>query len=175
MKGFLHGVGLTIVGQGTGKIHFSPTPTKVDRPKQKLSIMERQDYPLKSGFPQSLTWLQVQTCYLQRIDNRILKLKYLQVLDLAHNSIKELPIALAKIKLKELVMHHNELVHFPKELSTGALGQTLQVLDLSFNQVSIYKYTESLFLCNFFKLMHIAVFFFSIYKSNQRAHARISH
>lgn len=78
-----------------------------------------------------------------------MKLKNLQVLDLAHNDIKELPIALAKIKLKELVLHHNKLVQFPKELSTGALGQTLQVLDLSFNQVSIYNCTESLFLCSF--------------------------
>lgn len=146
LKGFLHGVGLTIVGQGTGKIHFSPTPTKVDRPQQKLSVTERHDYFFKSVFPQSLTWLQVQTCSLQKIDNRILKLKNLQVLDLAHNDIKELPIALAKIKLKELVLHHNKLVQFPKELSTGALGQTLQVLDLSFNEVSIYKYTELLFL-----------------------------
>lgn len=137
LKGFLHGVGLTIVGQGTGKIHFSPTPTKVDKPKRKLAIMKRQDYPLKTGFPQSLTWLQVQTSSLRKIDSRILKLKHLQVLDLAHNSIKELPIALGEIRLKELVLHHNELEQFPKGLSTGILGQSLQILDLSFNQISI--------------------------------------
>lgn len=136
LKGFLHGVGLTIVGQGTGKIHFSPTPTKVDRPKKKLAIMKRQDYPIKSDFPQSLTWLQVQTCSLRKIDNRILKLHNLQVLDLAHNKIKQLPSALGEIKLKELVLHHNNLTDFPKELATGILGQSLHILDLSFNDVS---------------------------------------
>lgn len=133
-------MGLTIVGQGTGKIHFSPTPTKVDRPKRKLAIIKRQDYPLKSGFPQSLTWLQVTSCSLRKVDNRILKLKNLQVLDLANNSIKELPVALADIKLKELLLQHNELKQFPKELSTGVLGQSLQILDLSFNEVSMHLF-----------------------------------
>lgn len=100
--------------------------------------MNRKDYPL-SSFPQSLTWLQVQTCSLRKIDNRILQLRNLQVLDLAHNCIKELPTALGSLKLKELVLTHNEIAHFPVELSTGTLGQTLRVLDLSYNQVRIFK------------------------------------
>ncbi|GIX85447.1 hypothetical protein CEXT_39111 [Caerostris extrusa] len=137
LKGFLHGVGLTIVGQGTGRIRLSPAPTKVDRPKQKLSIMQRKEYPGKTGFPSSLTWLQVQSCKLRKIDERILKLSNLQVLDLAHNNIKELPIALAELKLKELVLHHNQLVNFPHKLAVGVLGQTLQVLDLSFNNIAV--------------------------------------
>ncbi|GFT37707.1 leucine-rich repeat protein 1 [Nephila pilipes] len=137
LKGFLHGVGLTIVGQGTGRIRLSPTPTKVDRPKQKLAIMQRSNYPVKTGFPSSLTWLQVQNCKLRRIELRILKLHNLQVLDLANNNIKELPRALAEIKLKELILHHNELTSFPSQLAIGQLGQTLQVLDLSFNKIAV--------------------------------------
>lgn len=136
LKGFLHGVGLTIVGQGTGRIRLSPVPTKVDRPKQKLAIMQRSDYPGKAGFPCSLTWLQVQNCKLRRIELRILKLLNLQVLDLANNNIKELPIALAELKLKEFILHHNELTLFPSQLAIGTLGQTLQVLDLSFNNIT---------------------------------------
>ncbi|KAF8767490.1 leucine-rich repeat protein 1-like isoform X1 [Argiope bruennichi] len=136
LKGFLHGVGLTIVGQGTGRIRLSPTPTKVDRPKQKLAIMQRGDYPIKAGFPISLTWLQVQSCRLKKVDQRILKLHNLQVLDLAHNNIKELPVALADLKLKEFILHHNELTSFPSQLAVGDLGQTLQVLDLSFNKIA---------------------------------------
>ncbi|GFY42335.1 leucine-rich repeat protein 1 [Trichonephila inaurata madagascariensis] len=136
LKGFLHGVGLTIVGQGTGRIRLSPAPTKVDRPKQKLAIMQRSDYPGKTGFPSSLTWLQVQNCKLRRIELRIQKLLNLQVLDLANNNIKELPTALAELKLKELILHHNELISFPPQLAIGKLGQTLQVLDLSYNNIT---------------------------------------
>ncbi|XP_054714663.1 leucine-rich repeat protein 1-like isoform X2 [Uloborus diversus] len=136
LKGFLHGVGLTIVGQGTGRIRLSPAPTKVDRPKQKLSIMKRSEYPTKCGFPESLTWLQVSNCAKRKVDQRILQLHHLQVLDLAHNNIRELPVALASIALKELILNHNELSSFPKELATGALGQNLEVLDLSFNRIA---------------------------------------
>ncbi|XP_035212009.1 leucine-rich repeat protein 1-like isoform X1 [Stegodyphus dumicola] len=135
LKGFLHGVGLTIVGQGTGRIHLSPAPTKVDRPKRKLSITRRSDYPLKTPFSNSLTWLQVQNCSLRKIEQRILNMRNLQVLDLTHNKIKELPLALSEFKLKELLLHHNEIVSFPSELAVGTLGQTLQVLDLSFNKI----------------------------------------
>ncbi|KAG8190923.1 hypothetical protein JTE90_014403, partial [Oedothorax gibbosus] len=136
LKGFLHGVGLTIVGQGTGRIRLSETPTKVDRPKQKLAIMQRSDLPGKKGFPESLTWLQIQSCKLKKIDLGVLKLVHLEVLDLAHNSLKELPLGLSQLKLKELILHHNELTSFPPQLATGILGQNVQVLDLSFNNIA---------------------------------------
>uniref|UniRef100_A0A2L2YNF8 Leucine-rich repeat protein 1 n=1 Tax=Parasteatoda tepidariorum TaxID=114398 RepID=A0A2L2YNF8_PARTP len=135
LKAFLHGVGLTIVGQASKKIRFSQPPTKVDRPKQKLAIMKRSDYPIKNGFPDSLTWLQVQGCHLRKIGLHVLRLKNLQVLDLANNCLKELPLELGDIRLKELVLHHNDLKCFPPELATTVLGQTLQVLDLSFNKI----------------------------------------
>lgn len=150
------------MGQGTGRIRLSETPTKVDRPKQKLAIMKRSDYPGKAGFPDSLTWLQVQSCKLRKIDQRILRLVHLQVLDLAHNSIKEIPLALGQIKLKELIMHHNELTTFPPELAKGNLGQNLQVLDLSFNKVSFPPFllivSSNIFCFNFIRISFNNIF-----------------
>ncbi|XP_054714674.1 leucine-rich repeat protein 1-like [Uloborus diversus] len=154
LKDLLRGIDLVIRGKDTGHVKFSTAPTKFDPSKTKLTITNSVDYIRNTNFPSSLITLQVVHCSLARIDHRILKLKYLQVLNLACNCIKELPLSLADIPLKQLDLNHNEISTFPKALAVGALGQNLRFLNLSFNKVSelspyfcLMKKIGNLFLC----------------------------
>lgn len=47
----------------------------VEKPKKKLTIVSKKDYPLTSNFPYSLEQLQVSYCKLSRVDMRMLSLK----------------------------------------------------------------------------------------------------
>ncbi|KAG1667321.1 Leucine-rich repeat protein 1 [Nymphon striatum] len=107
--------------------------SQVERPKTKLSISNRQKYPVT--FEKSLIELTITKCLLRSVDPRILRLNLLQVLDLSHNNIKKIPNNLCELKLSELYLHHNEISELPNELFNRNLCLTLCVLDISFNHV----------------------------------------
>lgn len=108
----------------------------MEKPKKKLTIVSKKDYPLTSNFPYSLEQLQVSYCKLSRVDMRMLSLKCLRKLDLSNNHIKKLPATIGDLGcLAELVLHNNHLEVFSETLCLSSLRRTLQVLDLSHNRL----------------------------------------
>ncbi|NWU34019.1 LLR1 protein, partial [Hylia prasina] len=140
LKTFLSAVRLAHQGNDTGVLPLSPlVPAKnsdVEKPKTKMIITSRRDYPLTKSFPFSLEHLQTSYCKLARIDSRVLCLKKLRKLDLSHNHIKQLPATLGDLVcLQELDLHDNHLEAFSGALCSSGLQKSLQVLDLSQNQI----------------------------------------
>ncbi|XP_028845644.1 leucine-rich repeat protein 1 [Denticeps clupeoides] len=108
----------------------------VEKPKRKLTIVSKKDYPLTCNFPYSLEQLQVSYCKLSRVDMRMLSLKLLCRLDLSHNHIKILPTSISVLGcLAELILHNNHLETFPDLVCLSGLQGTLQHLDLSQNRL----------------------------------------
>ncbi|MBN3314737.1 LLR1 protein, partial [Atractosteus spatula] len=108
----------------------------VEKPKSKLTITSKKDYPLTSGFPYSLEQLQVSYCKLSRVDMRMLTLKKLRKLDLSNNHIKKLPATIGDLSsLAELILHNNHLESFSVDLCLSTLQKSLQYLDLSQNRL----------------------------------------
>lgn len=106
----------------------------VEKPKKKLTIISKKDYPLTSSFPYSLEKLQVSYCKLCRVDMRMLSLKSLRTLDLSNNHIKNLPDTIGDLRfLTELILHNNNLKSFSEALCLSTLQKSLQHLDLSHN------------------------------------------
>ncbi|XP_059706701.1 leucine-rich repeat protein 1 isoform X1 [Haemorhous mexicanus] len=140
LKTFLSAVRLAHQGNDTGVLPLSPlVPAKnsdVEKPKTKMIITSRRDYPLTKSFPFSLEHLQTSYCKLARIDSRVLCLKKLRKLDLSHNHIKQLPATLGDLVcLQELDLHDNHLEAFSGALCSSGLQKSLQLLDLSQNQI----------------------------------------
>lgn len=113
-------------------------PTKmqdIEKPKTKLCVKSRGDYPLK-GFPASLEQFEAVGVSLNRVDTRLLHLKHLTHLDLSNNTIKSLPDTMANATtLIELRLSGNKLEIFPDTFCTGLLAENLKLLDLSRNQL----------------------------------------
>lgn len=110
--------------------------SEVEKPKTKMIITSRRDYPLTKNFPYSLEHLQASYCKLARIDARVLGLKQLRKLDLSHNHIKQLPATIGDLVcLQELNLHDNHLETFSGALCTSTLQRSLQFLDLSQNRM----------------------------------------
>lgn len=140
LKGFLSALKLSLQGNGSNVKLSSLKPAssaQVTKPKTKLVIMSRKDYPLTMGFPTQLQTLRVNTCNLRRIDTRIPKLKNLTFLDLSSNEIKDLPIELNRLtNLAELYLQNNQIETFPVELCTAnSLQKSLCCLDMSNNEL----------------------------------------
>ena len=107
-----------------------------ERPKLKLTITQRQNYPLRDGFPSTVETLVIQNCMLAKVDSRIIELVHLRILDLTHNKIRELPSSLANLdKLAELRLAENRLSSFPSSICQTSLSCSLKTLDLSDNQL----------------------------------------
>ena len=104
----------------------------IERPKTKLVVKSRGEYPMK-GFPPSLESLQAVGVSLIRVDRRILQLRSLQHLDLSNNSIKSIPEEVKSVHLVELKLAGNNLVEFPEVLCCGTLAESLKLLDLARN------------------------------------------
>ncbi|KAL2304140.1 hypothetical protein Nmel_009434 [Mimus melanotis] len=140
LKTFLSAVRLAHQGNDTGVLPLSPlVPAKnsdVEKPKTKMIITSRRDYPLTKSFPFSLEHLQTSYCKLARVDSRVLCLRKLRKLDLSHNHIKQLPATLGDLVcLQELDLHDNHLEAFSGALCSSGLQKSLQLLDLSQNQI----------------------------------------
>lgn len=139
MKTFLSAARLAhkgTVGDTLSLSTLTPVRAKdVEKPKKKLIIMSKKDYPLTSCFPYSLEQLQVSYCKLARVDMRMLSLKLLRTLDLSNNHIKKLPDTVGDLLfLTELILHNNHLERFSEALCLSRnLQKSLQHLDLSQN------------------------------------------
>lgn len=113
-------------------------PTKmqhVEKPKAKLVVKSRGDYPIK-GFPESLEIVQAVGIALNRIDTRILKLKNIQTVDLSKNCIKSIPDCINEVRLVELKLSGNKIAEFPETICMGELVKSLKVLDLARNELT---------------------------------------
>ncbi|NXF79561.1 LLR1 protein, partial [Sclerurus mexicanus] len=140
LKTFLSALRLAHQGTDAGLLPLSTlVPAKnseVEKPKTKMIITSRRDYPLTKGFPYSLEHLQTSYCKLARIDTRVLCLKKLRKLDLSHNHIKQLPATLGDLAcLQELDLRDNHLESFSGALCRSGLQRSLQLLDLSHNRL----------------------------------------
>lgn len=142
LKNFLSAARLAHRGSDTDTLTLSTlTPARardVEKPKKKLTILSKKDYPLTSNFPYSLEQLQVSYCKLSRVDMRMLSLKALRRLDLSNNHIKKLPSTIGDLSfLAELILHNNHLESFSDALCVSSLQASLQHLDLSQNQLKV--------------------------------------
>lgn len=109
----------------------------IEKPKTKMTILSRKDYPIKNGFPSSLESLAINSCVLQRMDARILKLKNLNTLDLSRNKLVTLPDSLDTLQnLRSLDLSHNQMQDIPECISRGGCAEGLRFLDLSFNEIT---------------------------------------
>ncbi|NXW52344.1 LLR1 protein, partial [Nyctiprogne leucopyga] len=140
LKNFLSAVRLAHQGTNIGALPLSalvPAKTsEVEKPKTKMIITSRRDYPLTKNFPYSLEHLQTSYCKLARVDTRVLCLKKLRKLDLSHNHIKQLPATIGDLTcLQELNLHDNHLESFSGALCNSTLQKSLQFLDLSQNKI----------------------------------------
>ncbi|NWQ67940.1 LLR1 protein, partial [Neopipo cinnamomea] len=140
LKTFLSALRLAHQGTDAGVLPLSTlVPAKnseVEKPKTKMIITSRRDYPLTKSFPYSLEHLQTSYCKLARVDTRVLCLKKLRKLDLSHNHIKQLPASLGDLAcLQELDLHDNHLESFSGALCRSGLQKSLQFLDLSQNRL----------------------------------------
>ncbi|XP_051578957.1 leucine-rich repeat protein 1-like isoform X2 [Myxocyprinus asiaticus] len=142
LKNFLSAARLAHRGSDTDSLPLSTlTPVRardVEKPKKKLTILSKKDYPLTSCFPYSLEQLQVSYCRLSRVDMRMLSLKALRRLDLSNNHIKTLPSTIGDLScLSELILHNNHLENFSDVLCVSSLQTSLQHLDLSQNRLTV--------------------------------------
>ncbi|XP_036811078.1 leucine-rich repeat protein 1 isoform X1 [Oncorhynchus mykiss] len=140
LKNFLSAARLAHRGNDMDSLPLSTlTPVRardVEKPKKKLTIVSKKEYPLTSNFPYSLEQLQVSYCKLSRVDMRMLSLKALRRLDLSNNNIKKLPDTIGDLGcLAELILHNNHLETFSEALCLSSLQRTLQHLDLSQNRL----------------------------------------
>ncbi|KAJ3613512.1 hypothetical protein NHX12_019760 [Muraenolepis orangiensis] len=140
LKSFLSAARLADRGSDLRSLPLATlTPVRardVEKPKKKLTIVSKKDYPLTSSFPYSLEQLQVSYCKLSRMDTRMLSLKALRKLDLSNNHIKKLPATIGDLGcLAELILHNNQLESFSEALCLSTLQRTLQHLDLSQNRL----------------------------------------
>ncbi|KAK6180712.1 hypothetical protein SNE40_008713 [Patella caerulea] len=109
----------------------------VEKPKSKMVVLTRKDYPITTNFPSSLVHLQVSACNMKRVDSRILDLKKLQVLDLSENLIEDLPEKFNKmLQLNTVKFSHNKFMKFPLLLCRMPLSDNLVSVDLSDNQLT---------------------------------------
>jgi len=115
---------------------LAPSSTKaVEKPTERLCILNKKDYPLTTGFPSSLTTLEIRCCKLSRVDRRIMALQHLRCLDLSDNALRQLPQECGKLtQLRELRLEKNELTEFPASLCQGEWKKSLKVLNLSSNK-----------------------------------------
>lgn len=107
----------------------------IEKPKTKLVVKSRGDYPLK-GFPSTLEIFQAVSISLNRVDLRLLQLKNLRNLDLSNNFIKSIPDGMKDVALLELKLSGNKISEFPEVICDGELSKSLKLLDLARNSLT---------------------------------------
>ncbi|XP_072284332.1 leucine-rich repeat protein 1 [Pyxicephalus adspersus] len=140
LRNFISAVGLAHRGKDASPVPLSrlvlAKTSEIEKPRTKLIITCKKDYPLTKNFPYSLEHLQVSFCKLARVDMRMLCLKKLQKLDLSNNHIKKLPKTIGDLVcLQELILQNNFLEAFEVELCNSTLRNSLNALDLSENKL----------------------------------------
>ncbi|XP_073494668.1 leucine-rich repeat protein 1 [Phyllobates terribilis] len=156
LKNFLSAVSLAHKGTDASPVLLSRlTPAKtseIEKPRTRMIITCKKDYPLTKSFPYSLEHLQVSFCKLARLDMRMLCLKRLQKLDLSNNHIKKLPKTIGDLLcLQELSLHRNLLETFEVELCDSTWRKSLKSLDLSENKLKALPVQ----FCNFTELVNL--------------------
>ena len=144
LKNFLTLIRKASLGQNIDKINLSTlahaSNKNVDKPKTKMTVTCRKDYPLTKSFPSQLEYLQVSQCRMKKIDSRIFQLKKLLHLDLSENVIGELPSSsFSQLKiLQELRLCANKLQSLPSSLCLlPNWKHSLSLLDLSNNSITL--------------------------------------
>ena len=111
------------------------TLKQVTKPKTKMVITSRKEYPLTAGFPSSLETLTIVNVNLKQIDKRILKLRSLTALDLCNNCLEDMPTEISQLKhLKELSVAANKIKVVKPSLIEN-LPVSLRLLDFTKNQI----------------------------------------
>ena len=111
------------------------TLKQVTKPKTKMVITSRKEYPLTAGFPSSLETLTVVNVNLKQIDKRILKLRHLTALDLCNNCLVDIPAEMSQLKnLNTLSVAANKLKVVKPSL-IESLPVSLRVLDFTKNEI----------------------------------------
>ncbi|XP_023932880.1 leucine-rich repeat protein 1 [Lingula anatina] len=140
LKSFLNVVKVGALGRDLGNITLStlaPASAKqVEKPKTRMTILKRKDYPLTTGFPSSLEFLTINGCSLKKVDSRIIQLKHLSHLNLSGNCLTSLPVALGELQhLTELDVSDNQIEQFPQPLGDSSLRNSLTFLNISKNKL----------------------------------------
>ncbi|KAG9481160.1 hypothetical protein GDO78_010424 [Eleutherodactylus coqui] len=156
LKNFISAVSLAHKGTDASPVPLSrlvPAKTsEIEKPRAKMIITCKKDYPLTKSFPYSLEVLQVSYCKLARVDMRMLCLKRLQKLDLSNNHIKKLPKTIGDLVcLQELSLHNNFLETFEVEFCNSTLRNSLKSLDLSENKLKALPFQ----FCNFREVVNL--------------------
>jgi len=117
--------------------------SQVTKPKEKLVIVDKKEYPITKNFPSSLTELKVNNINLKKFDSRMLKLSRLVVLDLSDNNISIWPESFSGLaNLKELYLSNNKLATVPVSFFQ-TVSEKLCLLDLSSNQLNMIPFVIS--------------------------------
>ena len=102
LKAFLSVLRKVREGQAVKEVNLGgmapATLKQVTKPKTKMVITSRKEYPLTAGFPSSLETLTVVNVNLKQIDKRILKLRHLTALDLCNNCLVDIPAEMSQLK-----------------------------------------------------------------------------
>lgn len=159
LKNFLNLLKKAAQGETIDHITLSvlaPASAKnVEKPKSKMIVTSRKEYPLTTNFPSSLISLQISDCKVKRVDSRIFDLKKLEVLNLGGNCIEDISTDFGKFKtLRELHLYNNAISNVnPKFCLEQNLILTLTVLDLSNNQLKLLP----LQICELYNLYNLKV------------------
>ncbi|GIX73201.1 leucine-rich repeat protein 1 [Caerostris darwini] len=147
-KGTLYKISDNVQRVRTGLVKDGKLTLRFKKPRHDVMISQASPHKLKvfllvTGLPGVLRGSRPNTLHvlffnILTIEQKVLEVSNLQVLNLTCNNIQEIPVAFAALKLKHLDLTYNELVEFPKQLVVGVLGQTLEYLDLSYNNVLPY-------------------------------------
>ena len=118
---------------------------QVTKPKEKMVILSKKDYPITESFPSSLTSLTINSINLKRFDSRIAKLSKLTVLNMNDNSLSTLPDSIGQLRsLTELYLANNELTSIPLSFWTSSsLSKTLGLIDLKGNKLTLIPHQIS--------------------------------
>ena len=118
---------------------------QVTKPKERMIIENKKDYPITKNFPSSLTNLTINGVNLKRFDSRILKLTKLTVLNLNDNSLSSIPESFTSLpSLCELHLANNCISRMPIGFfSCPSLRKSLGLFNLKNNKLEMVPHQIS--------------------------------
>jgi len=143
LKNFLHILHRIMKGHSQDSDCFLTTINSTDfaKPRIKVVIKKKSEYPILEGFPLTTEELFLTDLNRKSFDRQILRLQNLRVLDLSDNKISFLPKELGTLPhLQHLVLSRNQFGKSPgfkwAWLESAPIKNSLLILDLSDNFVS---------------------------------------